>query len=112
MTGRRLPKRSWGLSLLELLVVLTILGILAALALPRLVGNSDQARETTCQTLRGNIDVQAQLWFRHQGSWPAADLTDMMADARYFPEGPVTCPVDGSSYQFDAATRRVVSHSH
>lgn len=101
-----------GFSLLEMLVVITILGVLAALVIPRLTGHATSAKTTGCRAHKAMIEVQAQLWRRHQGAWPAANLGNIGADSQYFPDGLPTCPVDGSAYQIDAATGKVVGHAH
>jgi prepilin-type N-terminal cleavage/methylation domain-containing protein len=101
-----------GLSLLEMLVVVAILGAVALIVLPRFSGSSSAAKKNACYTLKGNIEVQAQLWFRHKGVWPAADLSDLAADKAYLPEGLPVCPVDGTAYVFDQASHRVVGHAH
>lgn len=103
---------SSGFSLLELLVVVVVVGALAALSLPRFLGNSATAKKNTCYTLKGNIEMQAQLWYRNKGTWPAANLSDLGADVAYFPEGIPTCPVTGAAYTLDAITHRVTGHSH
>jgi type II secretory pathway pseudopilin PulG len=97
---------------LELLAVMVVLAILAVLALPRSAGNSLASRRSACYALKANVEVQAQLWFRHKAVWPAADLSDLAADPLYLPEGLPVCPVDGSAYTFDPATQRVVGHVH
>jgi type II secretory pathway pseudopilin PulG len=94
-----------------MLAVVVILGIFSAILLPRLMTGTT-ARKTACYTLKRNIEVQAQLWRRNHGAWPAVNLSDMAADAAYLPEGLPTCPVDGSAYTFDQATRQVVGHTH
>ena len=56
-----------GFSLLELLAVITLMGIIAAIAVPRIGNQSQKTKTTACDVQRGNIDVQAQLWFRNRG---------------------------------------------
>jgi hypothetical protein len=51
------------------------------------------------------------LWRRANGTWPAADLSAIGADANYFPEGLPTCPVDGAVYTIDT-NGAVVGHTH
>lgn len=101
-----------GLSLLEIIGTVTVLGILAMIVVPRFAGTSFQAKRNGCFTSRGNIEIQAQLWFRNKGTWPDSDLGNIMADTDYFPDGAVTCPVDNSAYAFDSATQRVLNHAH
>jgi len=101
-----------GLSLLEILVVVVVLGIVAFIAVPRFGASASNAKAASCHVNTGNIEVQAELWFRNKGTWPAANLGDIFADAAYFPDGATTCPVDGSAYAFDSATEKVVGHGH
>ena len=100
-----------GLSLLELLSVITILGVLATIVLPRTSGAVDNGKATSCHVQQGEIELQCRLWFRANGSWPATNLADIGADTDYFPESVPTCPVDGTTYTIDA-TGKVVGHSH
>ena len=103
--------RQRAFSLLEVLAVVTILGILAALVIPRLAGSTEEADRNACFVNQGDIEIQAHLWRRHNGVWPAASLNDIGGDDQYFPEGLPTCPVDGSAYTIDA-TGQVVGHTH
>ena len=97
---------------MELMVVVTILGIVAGLVLPRLAGNDVAADIAACHVTKGDIEVQAELWNHNTGSWPAANLATIGADLDYFPEGLPTCPVDGTTYTIDPSTGRVVGHNH
>lgn len=101
-----------GFTLLELLAVVAILGIIASVVVPRLGNQSQKTKATACDVQRGNIEVQAQLWFRNRARWPARDLSDIGDTADYFPDGLPVCPVDGSPYSFDASSERVVAHDH
>lgn len=109
---RRGAGKRAGLSLLELLAVVVLVSVIAAVALPRFLNRSSAAKKNACYTLKRNIEVQAQLWYRTKGSWPAANLSDIGANAAYFPEGLPVCPVDGSAYTFDSSSRQVVGHVH
>ena len=51
---RNLPSRSAGFSLIEILIVVVIIGILAAVIVPRVMDEPDRARVTKAQQ-----DVQA-----------------------------------------------------
>lgn len=101
-----------GVSLLEILAVVTLMGIIAMIALPRLATSGDKTKANSCFATKGMIEVQAELWFRNKGVAPAADLSDIMGAPAYFPDGAITCPVDGTAYQIDTATRRVNGHAH
>lgn len=101
-----------GVTLLQLLAVITILGILSGIVMYRVFLSRDTTSRNACYVLKGQIELQTQLWYRHHGSWPATDLSDIGADTDYFPEGLPSCPVDGSSYSIDATTHHVIGHTH
>ena len=101
-----------GLSLLEVLAVVTIMGIIALIAIPRLASSGDKPKANSCFVTKGMIEIQAELWLRNKGIAPAADLSDIMASSTYFPDGAVTCPVDGSAYQLNTTTMTVIGHTH
>ena len=107
-----IPGGRRGVSLVEVLAIVTLLGILALIVVPRFGNSSSQAKAKACFVNKGNIEVQAQLWFRNKGAWPADGLSNIGSDTNYFPDGLPTCPVEGSNYQFDSATQRVVGHQH
>ncbi|MCB9937220.1 MAG: type II secretion system protein [Planctomycetaceae bacterium] len=101
-----------GMGLLEVLAVVTLMGIIAMIVVPRLAGTSDATRANSCFARKGNIEVQAELWLRTKGVPPAANLNDIMANPTYFPDGAVVCPVDGSVYTLNTTTMTVNGHAH
>ncbi len=94
------------------MAVVAILGILAALVVPRLARPQDDAKRSACYANKGDIELQVRLWRRNNGSYPAADLSDVGADTSYFPSGLPVCPVDGAAYTIDTTTGRVMGHTH
>lgn len=109
---RRIHKTRSGLSLLELLAVITIIGVIASVVVPRIGGSKQVSQGTSCSVQVGVIEVQASLWRFQQGSWPDANLTNVGSDPDFFPEGLPSCPLDGSAYKIDASTGRVFGHKH
>ncbi|MEX2310604.1 MAG: prepilin-type N-terminal cleavage/methylation domain-containing protein [Pirellulales bacterium] len=107
-----LSGRGWGFSLTELMAVLGILSVLAVLIVPRVVGHHDSSKRASCYANQGEIELQVKLWRRNQGTNPAANLSNIGADAAYFPSGVPTCPVDGTSYTIDTTSGLVTGHTH
>jgi prepilin-type N-terminal cleavage/methylation domain-containing protein len=97
-------------SLMELLAVVTILGILAVLIVPRVVGGNENAKDKSCLHNRAEINITVEQYYLHTGTWPASDLSDIAADPAYFPDGLPNCPVTGQPYRIDPTTHRVVGH--
>jgi prepilin-type N-terminal cleavage/methylation domain-containing protein len=99
-----------GFSLMELLAVVVILGIIAALIVPRVAQSSDAAKEKCCLHNRAEINITTEQYYIHNGVWPASNLSDVGANVNYFPDGLPACPVSGQPYRLDPATHRVVGH--
>lgn len=92
--------------------MVTILGIIATITIPRIGNQAFEARKQACNVNKGNIDVQAQIYYQKWNRLPNADLSDLGADKSQFPEGIPICPVDGTAYTFDTTTQRVSGHRH
>jgi general secretion pathway protein G len=102
-----ITKKRNGFSLIELLAVVTILGIIAAIIVPRVSVSSDTAKTQVNAHNKATLNSAVERWYIDQGSWPANDLSDIGGDINYFPDGIPVNPVDGSAYTLDATTHRV-----
>lgn len=107
---KRLHNFRSAFSLMELLAVVTILGIIAALVLPRVSTQTLSAKEKCCYHNRAEINIAVEQYYVLEGSWPADNLSDIGADTAYFPQGVPTCPVSGDAYQLDSTSHRVDGH--
>ena len=96
-----------GFSLMELLAVVTILGIIAAIIVPRVAVSSDTAKTKVMSHHKATINAAVERWYIEKGTWPANDLSDIGADANYFPDGIPVNPVDSSAYTLNATTHHV-----
>src|SRR5690242_14884307 len=96
-----------GFSLMELLAVVTILGIIAAIIVPRVTVSSDTAKAKVNAHNKATINASVERWYVEKGSWPAVNLSDIGADTNYFPDGLPTNPVNNTAYTLNATTHRV-----
>ncbi|MEM9353033.1 MAG: type II secretion system protein [Planctomycetota bacterium] len=97
-----------GFSPLEVLAVMTIVGIIAAIVVPRVGGSEDLVDQQLRQHHKEVINQAVSRWYiDHQGSWPALDLSDIGQHAEYFPEGLPIDPVTGTGYSLNSTTHRV-----
>src|SRR3954469_17931837 len=87
-----------GFSLMELLAVVTILGIIAAIIVPRVAVSSDTAKAKVNSHNKATINASVERWYVEKGSWPANNLSDIGADTNYFPDGIPVNPTDASAY--------------
>jgi general secretion pathway protein G len=94
-------------SLLELLAVVTILGVIAAIIIPRVTVSSSTAKLRVRDHHKGTINAAVERYYVDNNAWPANDLSDIGANTNYFPSGIPTNPVDGSPYTLNATTHRV-----
>jgi general secretion pathway protein G len=99
--------RRRGFSLLELLAVVTILGIIAAIIVPRVTLSSSSAKEKVRDHHKATINAAVERFYVETNTWPANDLSDIGVNASYFPDGIPVNPVDGSAYALNATTHRV-----
>lgn len=73
---------SEGFTLLEILVVLTIMGFLIAMVAPRLAGIADDAVGTVCDTSQSRMIQNTAVWWQAKHSYPnnMTNLVDHIAD--------------------------------
>jgi type II secretion system protein G len=99
-----------GLTLIELLIVVIILGALAAIAIPRISNSSYNAQKNACSTNVNTLNTSLEAYNNDKGAYPTT-LTQMTSDANYFPDGAPVCPF-GWAYVYSTTNNRVAPHSH
>jgi prepilin-type N-terminal cleavage/methylation domain-containing protein len=103
------PDKKQAFTLVELMVVVLVLGALAAIAIPRITGGAFNAGVNACQKNVDIINSQIELYHSNTGSWPL-EIGEVTKDPNYFPDGPPECPF-GEPYVLDNNIR-VPEHIH
>jgi type II secretion system protein G len=96
-------KKDKGFTLVELMVVVVILGILVAIAVPALNNTVDRSRVTACQSNERTISGAAAQFWHNNDRYPD-DINELITGS-YLEFNP-TCP-DGGTYVYDDATGTV-----
>ncbi len=71
--GRRLLHAERGFTFIEIMVVVAILAILAALVVPRIMGRTDEAKRTAAKVQIRNIEGALQLYKLDNGVYPSTE---------------------------------------
>lgn len=94
-----------GFTLVELLVVVAILGALAAIAIPRISTSAQNAKERACEANVAIMNSQIEAYAaENNNTFPT--LQALTSNVDYFPDGMPECPLDGT-YSMDDTTHRV-----
>ena len=111
---RKRSRNAKGFMLLELIIVVAIIGILAAVAIPNLVGMTDKAKVAKIQSDLSTIGTAMEVYHVKKGGTYPTDLSTLAGDNGYLkkvPEPPtgagaytvgnkgeVTCTFNGVTY--------------
>jgi len=87
-----------GFTLVELLIVIAIIGILAAVAVPSFSKITESAKKKACEANIKTLEGVAVLYRLDTGSYPE-DVHTLVSNG--YLDGEVTCPVHGDEYEID-----------
>src|SRR5512137_2255894 len=69
----RMRRGGRGFTLIELMLVIVILGILAGLIIPRIMGRPDEARQTKARIMIEGIETALKLYRLDNGFYPTTE---------------------------------------
>src|SRR4028119_636555 len=72
LRGLFMKRRNHAFTLVELLIVLAIIGLLAAILMPMLSRARERARQTACATNLSQIALAVQMYRQEEGRYPGS----------------------------------------
>ena len=90
-----------GFTLVEIMIVVAIIAILAAVAIPNFISYRKQSQATACVANLKQIQAAKEMWFMNNSTTPA--ITDLVGSEKKIKTNPV-CPAGGNYTVGDSTT--------
>ena len=92
-----MKKMQKGFTLVEIMIVVAIIAILAAIAIPNFLAYRAEARTKTCIENMNNIRTSAESWRTNHDPTAVPGMTDIVGteSTKYIRKATLTCPEGG-----------------
>lgn len=104
MTRNLWPTRR-GFSLIEFFAVSTLVGILAAIVVPRVVVDETLGKEKIREHYAAAINIAVDRYHAEHQTWPSS-MAELASDPEFFPDGVPLNPVTGRAFALNAETHQ------
>lgn len=89
-----------GFTLIELMIVVIIIGILSAIAIPKFSNIAESARYTACRSNLRNIATALNLYLAENDDYPSGNGWNKLSTISDYVHTELLCPTTGASYRY------------